>query len=186
MRVVVWSCSFFFKIPFIVWSISTTEQDFTFWSFVAPGNFPLERPEKSTLGSRGFFFLSTRLRREPSVSIRKKYPLEPRVRKVLLHLFSNRIFRKLVNGKQLVTSLRLWIIILCRSLIFFGLSGVAIVNDHFVTKSGKKKKKKTFCAKTRPEIKSRFSGSKPQSLSDKIAMEKKHNCPINVCPPTKN
>ena len=37
-----------------------------------------------TLGSRGFFFLSimkplTRLRREPAVSIRKKYPLEPRV-----------------------------------------------------------------------------------------------------------
>lgn len=109
-----------------------------------------------------------------------------KTRKVLLHLFSNRIFRKLVNGKQLVTSLRLWIIILCRSLIFFGLSGVAIVNDHFVTKSGKKKKIKTFCAKTRPEIKSRLSGSKPQSLSDKIAMEKKHNCPINVCPPTKN
>lgn len=62
-----------------------------------------------------------------------------KTRKVLLHLFSNRIFRKLVNGKQLVTSLRLSIIILCRSLIFFGLSGVAIVNDHFVTKSGKKK-----------------------------------------------
>ena len=38
---------------------------------------------RATLGSRGFFFLSimklTRLRREPSVSIRKKYPLEPRV-----------------------------------------------------------------------------------------------------------
>ena len=48
----------------------------------------------STLGSRGFFFLidteaaltqkkkaarRTSLRREPSVSIRKKYPLEPRV-----------------------------------------------------------------------------------------------------------
>ena len=31
-----------------------------------------------TLGSRGFFFL-TRLRREQSVLIRKKYPLEPRV-----------------------------------------------------------------------------------------------------------
>ena len=26
----------------------------------------------------------------------------------------------------------------------------------------------------------------PQSLSDKTAMEKKYNCPINVCPPTKN
>ena len=25
----------------------------------------------------------------------------------------------------------------------------------------------------------------PQSLSDKTAMEKKYNCPINECPPTK-
>ena len=125
---------------------------------------------------RGLHFLKFRCSRKFSTG---------KTRKVLLHLFSNRIFRKLVNGKQLVTSLRLWIIILCRSLIFFGLSGVAIVNDHFVTKSGKKKIK-TFCAKTRPEIKSRLSGSKPLSLSDKIAMEKKYNCPINVCPPTKN
>ena len=124
---------------------------------------------------RGLHFLKFRCSRKFSTG---------KTRKVLLHLFSNWIFRKLVNGKQLVT-LRLWIIILCRSLIFFGLSGVAIVNDHFVTKSGKKKIK-TFCAKTRPEIKSRLSGSKPQSLSDKIAMEKKYNCPINVCPPPKN
>ena len=32
-----------------------------------------------TLGSRGFLIFLTRLRREQSVLIRKKYPLEPRV-----------------------------------------------------------------------------------------------------------
>ena len=82
--------------------------------------------------TRGYFFLSalraslTRLRRERSVSIRKKYPLEPRVL-VLLYQVKLNIARQNGYGKQ------------------------NIILPHFLANkprrelSGVRKKRKTFC-----------------------------------------